>query len=253
MFVHRISKGSRFNQIYIPQEMSKLFEVGDTVRVELVEKKAEIYFPGNVKLSKFKEKLIREIFAFLGEFKEIESVFFVGSFITQKIDYRDIDLLIVGKNKHEKLENEVYSNLIDKFNLKFHLIFISEESMKRLSEICPLTRSMLYSYVSSKKFAMPKNKLDKNHIKFLLMMPEDLLRINAGSRIFYDNIRRLITIERFLNKKELKPEEINKELKKSLGNSFELLRENEEINKEITRKIREIIRNKLNKIKRMLT
>lgn len=248
-FMHKVSRGSRFNQIYIPRDMERVFEVGDLVSVELVEKSIQIFYSKNINLSEFKEKLVREIFSFLSRFKDIKGIFLVGSFITQKVDYRDIDLLIVA---NKDIENEIYSKIIDKFNLNFHVILVPEERLERLSEICPLTRSMLYSYVSNRKFNLPESKIDKNHIKFLLMMPEDLLKIKASSRTFYDNIRRLITIERFLDNKELSPEEINKELKKSLGSLFDCLKNNEELEKDMINKLREIIRIKLKSINKKL-
>lgn len=247
-FIHRISRGSRFNQIYIPREMEKVFGVGDLVSIELVEKNVQIFCSKNLMLSKFKEKLAEEIFSFLCNFKAIERIFLVGSFISQKIDYRDIDLLIVVKDKNEIIENEIYSKLIDKFNLKFHLILIPEDRLARLAEICPLTRSMLYSHVSNKKFIMPERKIDKNHIKFLLMMPEDLLKIKANSRTFYDSIRRLITIERFLDNKDIAPEKIDKELKNTLGNLYEYIKDNDEIDKSIINKLRVIIKKRLKNI-----
>lgn len=245
--MHRVSKGSRFNQIYIPKEMEKIFEVGDAVKVELIRKKIKI-FAENVRLNDFKEKLIREIFSFLSRFN-IKQIFFIGSFLSQKIDYRDIDIFIISD---EKIEAEIYEKLSEKFSLKFHLITIPEPKFKILSEICPLTRSMLYSYASNKEYKLPKQRIDKNHINFLLMMPEDLLKIQAGIRIFYDNIRRLITIERFLDNKELNSEKINSELKLLLGRLFEYSKENNEITKEIIEKFRKIIKLKLNLIKKKL-
>lgn len=250
--MHKISKGSRFNQIYIPRKMEGVFEVGDLVSIRLVKKNVQLFYSKNIKLSNFKENLIRGVFSFLSEFKEIEQIFMVGSFITQKIDYRDIDLLIVIKGKDNYLESKIYNKLVDKFNLKFHLILIPEDRMARLLEICPLTRSMLCCYISNKKFQIPKSKIDGKHIKFLLMMPDDLLRINAGSRVFYDNIRRLITIERFLNNKELNPEEVTQELKNVLGNLFEYLKNNELLDNHVVDKLRKIIKIKLKGINKKL-
>ena len=80
------------------------------------------------------------------------------------------------------------------------------------------------------------------------MMPEDLLKIKASSRVFYDGIRRLITIERFLDNKELNSEKINSELKLLLGKLFKYSKENNEINEEIIKRFRKIIKSKLNSI-----
>ena len=46
-FIHKISKGSRFNQIYVPLE-NKEFEPGDLVEVRLLRKKINIHYPGNL-------------------------------------------------------------------------------------------------------------------------------------------------------------------------------------------------------------
>ena len=258
-FIHKISKGSKFNQIYIPKEMEADFEVGDSVEVKLLKKKEKVYYSKNLdELSDFKEKLIKEIFSILNKFNEIRQIFAVGSFLTQKVDYNDIDLIVViNKNKNEKLEENIYNGLIEKINLKFHIIAIQEDKLHFLEKNCPLTKSMFYYYISNKEFnpSIERN-IDKNHIKFLLMMPEDLLEINIGSKNFYDNIRRLITIERFLKKKHLSPKEINKELESVLNkigaDVIFILKNNEQINKKIIKKLREIIKNRLRGIKKIL-
>ncbi|MBI4154761.1 hypothetical protein HY498_01605, partial [Candidatus Woesearchaeota archaeon] len=102
-FTHKISKGGRFNQIYIPREVEQNFEVGDLVEVRLLKKKTQFYYSKTLpKLSEFKEKLIKDVFSIIEQFKEINQVFLIGSFLTQKIDYHDIDIIII--NKKEDLE-----------------------------------------------------------------------------------------------------------------------------------------------------
>ena len=85
------------------------------------------------------------------------------------------------------------------------------------------------------------------------MMPEDLLSISANSRSFYDNIRRLITIKNFLEKKELNPVKINSELK-SLFKDFlySELKNNELIDKQTLKHLRSIIKKELNKLKKYI-
>ncbi|MEK6824021.1 MAG: nucleotidyltransferase domain-containing protein [Nanoarchaeota archaeon] len=258
-FIHKISKGSKFNQIYIPKEMEADFEVGDSVEVKLLKKKEKVYYSKNLdELSDFKEKLIKEIFSILNKFNEIRQIFAVGSFLTQKVDYNDIDLIVViNKNKNEKLEENIYNGLIEKINLKFHIIAIQEDKLNYLEKNCPLTKSMFYYHISNKEFnSSAERNIDKKHIKFLLMMSEDLLEINAGSKNFYDNIRRLITIERFLKQKDLNPKEINKELELILNdfgkNILSLLKNNEQIDEKTLKKLRRIIKEKLSDIKKNL-
>lgn len=237
-FITKISKGSNFNQIYIPKDKSYEFPAGKMVEVKLLE--IPLVFSHFLNISEFKEKLIKDIFAFLDNF-DIKQKIVCGSFLMRKIDYRDIDVLLIVEKRNEKKENQIYEKLIEKFNLNFHVIFIEEKMFERLKEICPLTRSMLYRSVSDKQVILPKRKIDKKHLQFLLMMPEDLLKIKTNSRIFYDNIRRLIAIEFFLANKEENPEKIEKET----GKIFDNIKNNEQISEKDMNILREIIKRKL--------
>jgi len=252
-FVHKVSKGSRFNQIYVPKEMESVFDIGDIVEVRLLEKSLKLCYSKNLlKLTEFKEKLISEIFSFLSKFKEIEQIFVVGSFLTQKIEYNDIDIVVITDNK--KIEETVYNKLVDRFNLKFHVISISKKNLSSLEQICPLTRSMFYYNISNKEFNLSLDKkIDKKHIEFLLMMPEDILEINVNSRVFYDNMRRLITIEGFLEGKDEDPIKVDDELKILIGELlFNYVKNNENLDTKEIKKLREIIKMKLVKINRLL-
>lgn len=251
-FVHKVSKGSRFNQIYVPKEMEHYFHSGDLVEVTLIEKSISVHYSKTLaKLSDFKENLIKNIFSELNKFREIKQIFIIGSFLTQKQDYNDIDIVLISK---KDLEKEIYKALIDKFELKFHIMTISEDNFKSLQKYCPMTRSMLYYFVSNNKFSLLKDtELNKNHIKFLLMMPEDLLSIKLKPRVFYDSVRRLLTMERFLENLSLNPLDINKEIKNLLGEKITKdIRNNEDISDEIIKKLRNIIKSKLNKINRII-
>lgn len=247
-FIHKVSKGTRFNQIYIPQDMHKHFEAGDLVEVTLLEKKDSLFYSGYLnKLNDFKENLIKKIFLLLEKYKQIEQIFVVGSFLSQKQDFNDIDIILIS---NENLENEIYRLLIEKFEMKFHIITLQKNSFEDLIKYCPLTRGMLYFFVSNKEFMFPKKtELNKNHIKFLLMMPEDILNITLNPRVFYDSLRRLLTIERFLENQPLNPLDINKKIITLLGENLALnLRQNEPINDNIIKKLRDIIKLKLNNI-----
>ncbi len=252
-FKHKISKGSRFNQIYIPKEVEEDFEVGDLVEVKLLKKKTKIYYSKNLpKLSDFKENIVKKIFSTLEQFNEIKQIFVIGSFLTQKINYNDIDIILITNKK--ELEEVAYDKLTDKINLKFHIISISEDNFSLLQETCPLTNNMIYYYLSNKNFNPPnKRKIDKNHIKFLIMLPEDLLEIKTNSHVFYDSIRRLITIRKFLKNEDLDPIKINKELELTLGTfTFSALKDNEIIDTKIIEKLRDIIKNELNNINKLI-
>ena len=253
-FIKNVSKGTRFNQIYIPKYLEKKIEVGDKVEVKLIEKHNHLYYYKSKKLSQFKEDLIKNIFSFLSKFEQIESVFIVGSFLTKKIDYRDIDIIIILEKDINDFDKFIYNKLIDRFNLKFHVMSIKKNKFKYLLESCPLTRTMFNIYVSNKELDFKKKKIiDKKHLKFLLMMPEDLLEIELNSRIFFDNLRRLITIERFLENKDANLDKIEDEIMKLIGEKlYQRMKNDEKIEEKTIDAIRKIIKHKLKKIKKMI-
>jgi len=79
------------------------------------------------------------------------------------------------------------------------------------------------------------------------------ITIKLKPKIFYDSIRRLLTIERFLENLPLNPLDINKEIKNILGEKITLdIRNNEDINDRIIVKLRNIIKSKLDKINRII-
>ncbi len=253
-FVSTVSKGGKLNQIYVPKDVEDKFESGDIVEVRLLKKRIYLFYSKNLKrLSTFKERLIRDIFSVLSN-EGFRQIFIVGSFLTQKVEYNDIDILVVADRSGEDVEERTYEKLTDQLNLRFHVISVNEDRLPYLLETCPLTRSMLYCYVSNKDLNLKHEKrLDKNHIRFLLMMPEDVLEINVGSHVFYDSLRRLITIERFLTDKKEDPAKANDELKELLGETLFLqLKNNEPIGEKTVKRIRADIAAKLNKTNRMI-
>ena len=252
IFKHKISKINRYNQVYIPTELKEYFQPGDLVEVRLLKKESVIHYsPSLEKLDIYRGDLIKKILSFLSNYKKVKQVFVIGSFLTKKGKWNDIDLLVISE---EASEEEIHNLLVDKFGFIFHVIVINQESLRKLERICPLTRSMLYYFCSNKEYHIPKERiLDKKHINFLLMLPEDLLEINVKGKVFYDCIRRLITIERFLQEKDESIKLIDEELRKLLGDKlFVNLGEMELIGEGLLKDLRKIIKEKLLKIRRLL-
>lgn len=252
IFTHKVSKGSKYNQIYVPTELKEHFEPGDLVEVRLLKKELKVYYSSNLKeLDEYRENLVKKIFSFLSNYNKIKQVFVIGSFLTKKGKWNDIDILVISE---EISEEEIHNLLVDKFGFVFHVIVINKESLKKLERICPLTRSMLHYFCSNKEYYIPKERiLDKKHINFLLMLPEDLLKINLSGKVFYDCVRRLITIERFLEEKDESIKLIDEELRKLLGDKlFFNLGEMELIGKGLLKDLRKIIKEKLLKIRKLL-
>lgn len=254
-FIHKISKGSKFNQIYVPREAEREFEVGDLVEVKLLKKKTELHYSQkSIELSKFKEKLIKEIFEFFSEYEKVKACFIFGSFLTKKIDYNDIDLLVIVEKKDEIFENRLYDKLIDEFNLKFHVICIEENKLNNLLKINPLIRSMIYYSVSNKKIEdLPKIEIDEKNIKFTLMLPEDVLDVDVNSRMLYDSLRRVLLLKFFIKKEEISLFEIDQEIINLLGQDlYEDIRKDSIISPFNQKKIKAIIGEKIKFIENKL-
>ena len=232
--------------------MSSTFQVGDIVEIKLIEKKTHLYYSKNLKkLSPFKEKLIRDIFTEIDKFKEVKQIFVFGSFLSKDVDYNDIDIMVLSD---KEIEDKIYQDLIKKFSLKFHVISVEGNNLEESLKISPMTRSMFYYFVSNRPLSVPKEtRIEKNHILYLLMMPEDLLKFELDSKVFYSNIRKLITIERFLDCKDADPEEINDSLRKLIREPLlSLIKNNDSIEENSIKELRKIIKLKLESIKKKL-
>ncbi|MEK6861155.1 MAG: hypothetical protein AABY07_04225, partial [Nanoarchaeota archaeon] len=144
-FNKRVSKGSKFNQIYLPKEMENIIEVGDLVQVKLLEKKPKIYYKNQEKLSEFKEYIVKNIFSIIGKNNEIETAFIVGSFLED--NYNDIDVILITNNEY--LEKTLYSQLSKGLDQKFHIISFNKEKLKIFIETDPLIRAMFNNYISN--------------------------------------------------------------------------------------------------------
>jgi len=258
-FRKRVSKGSVFNQVYIPKEMEDSIDVGDEVEVRLISKKINlVYSDKRIKLSEFKIKLIKDVFSFLSAYKIVKEAYFAGSFLTELVDYNDIDiLLVVDSDKRKdmiKAENEIYSNLIEKFNLRFHSILIPKEKFEYLLKTCPMTNSMFSLYVSNGRLIKtPKRVLDRDHIEYLLMMPEDIIKTMVPSKVFLDNVLRVISIKRFLEGASLNKKEMDEEIKKMLGDSlFNLMKNNGYMSDKDIKKIRGFLQKNMDGIKGLM-
>lgn len=225
-------------------------ETGDLVAVTLKEKASHIfYFPSHLKLPEFKEKIVQETFKFLSN-HGYRHCFVVGSFLSRGVDYQDIDVVLIGQE-----QTTIGKELEEYMGLKFHLLFFGEKKLTELLGICPLTRLMFSRYLSSAETELNKKrrKINIPHLEYLLMMPEDLLEISPNSKIFYDNTRRLVAIERFLKGEEENIEKLNKEVALLLGERLAFrLKENQEINKENLHFIRRVFLEKIKKIKGIL-
>lgn len=253
-FIHTISKGSRFNQIYIPKVYEKMFDVGDLVEISLIEKKKIFYSNSANKLSSFKEEIIRKIFSFLSSYKEIKKVFIFGSFLTKNTDYKDIDILILIDNENEKFEKNVFHSLSNNINLNFHLISLHNDRFNESMKNNPLMRNIVYFSISNKEFVkLPDIEINEKIISYELMFPEDILDVEVSSAMIYNSLRRVILIENFLNKKDILPQEIDKIISNLIDKElYENIKKDIPISKNKEVEIKNIIRKKIKEFHKII-
>ena len=82
------------------------------------------------------------------------------------------------------------------------------------------------------------------------MMPEDILEIDVPGRVYLDNIRRLITIERYLKNKPLERKQIQDDLKSAISPNLLRAIQEKDISQNYLHLIRNIIRERKTKIKK---
>jgi hypothetical protein len=243
IFQKTVSKGSRFNQVYIPKEFNRQIEPGDVVEIRLIEKKIRLFYSNDrIILSLFKKRLIEDIFSFLLK-KQINRVFICGSFIYKTTGYNDIDLVLITNNS-----KDIQSELVDEFNQNFHIIYFSLDELFQYYKKDPTIRTMLNHSVSNVPFDFPlETVIDTELIRDRLMLPEDLLKVKLPSKDFINNIKRLVTIEKFLNNELLDIIHINEIVDSLIPKCI-----SEYPNKAELNKLREIIKYKLSIVKKKL-
>jgi len=219
--VKRISKGTRFNQIYLQKNEGLGFETGKNVIImpleEAIEEEPSI-FEYNVKLESLKKEIIKEIFKCVNEEGDSDNIIITGSFLNKGFNFEDIDIVIVNPSK------------IDEYSLKYmieerigadtHLILIESESLNRGIRRDPLFRLMTERFVATKRTIFRKER-DTNYklldIHLLrnknLIEGYDLLNIRQRKKLLRD----FVSIKLFSENKEVTIKSIEKETEKIFG------------------------------------
>ena len=99
-----------------------------------------------------------------------------------------------------------------------------------------------------------EKKINEIHLKNLLMMPEDLLRVRFPlGKVYYDSLRKMVTIEHFLNNDEIAPDKIDSELIEIINvEKLKILKENYDVETYLLKEVRSIIKKKLDLIHKLI-
>jgi len=219
--VKKISKGTRFNQIYLQKSEGLGFESGKTVIIralaDAIAKELPI-FEYNVKLNSLKKEIVKTIFKIIDNNGSYDNIIITGSFLDEGFNFEDIDIIIINpKIDKSALKDSIRQSI----GIAPHLILIDSESFNKGIRRDPLFRLMVDRYVSIKRAIFHKDK--KANYKLLdiyliknrnLVDGYDLLSIKQRKKLLRD----FISIKLFVDDKEVTIKNIKNEIERIFGN-----------------------------------
>jgi hypothetical protein len=217
--IKKISKGSRFNQIYL-QKNEIGFEPGSNVIItpldEILNKEISL-FEYNVKLDTVKKEIIRQIFKIIDNKGTYSNIIITGSFLNKGFNFEDIDIIIINPTNIEKTELKY---LIEQIGITPHLILIDSKSFNKGIMTDPLFRLMVDRYVSVKRAIFRKDKEINYKLMDIYLLKNknlidgyDLFNIKQRKKLLRD----FISIKLFIENKKITLKNIKKEIEKIFG------------------------------------
>lgn len=219
--IKKISKGSRFNQIYLQKNEGFGFEPGKSVIItpldDIIAKEPEI-FEYNVKLGSLKREIVKLVFKIVDSCGHYDNIIVTGSFLDEGFDFKDIDIIIINPVNLEKdrLKNSIEQNT----GIYPHIILIDSESFNKGIKRDPLFRLMTDRYVSIKRAIIRKDREINYRLMDIYLLKNknliegyDLFSINQRKKLLRD----FISIKLFSENKEVTIKNIEKEINRLFG------------------------------------
>lgn len=218
--IKKISKGTRFNQIYL-QKNEIGFEPGKNVVIsafdDLLERNISI-FEYNIKLNSIKREIIKTIFKLIDDSCSYKNIIITGSFLEAGFNFEDIDIIIINPQKLDK--DKLNGSITHAIGVKPHLILIDSQSFNKGIKRDPLFRLMVDRYVSVKRAIFNQSReinyklLDAYLLKNKNLIDGfDLFNIKQRKKLLRD----FISIKLFVENKEVTINNIEKEEVKIFG------------------------------------
>jgi len=219
--IKKISKGTRFNQIYLQKNEGIGFEPGKSVVISPLEDiivKEPAIFEYNVKLESLKREIVKLVFKIVDSWGYYDNIIITGSFLDEGFNFEDIDIIIInpGNMEKEKLKNSIEENT----GISPHLIFIDSESFNKGIKRDPLFRLMVDRYVSAKRAIFRKDREINYKLLDIYLLKNknliegyDLFSIKQRKKLLRD----FISIKLFSENKEVTIENIEKETNRLFG------------------------------------
>ena len=219
--IKKISKGARFNQIYLQKNEGIGFEPGKSVVISPLENiiaKEPSIFEYNVKLESLKREIVKSVFKIADRYGYYDNIIITGSFLDEGFNFEDIDIIIINpKNiEKDKLKNSIEENT----GIKPHLILIDSESFNKGIKRDPLFRLMIDRYVSAKRAIFRKDREINYKLLDIYLLKNknliegyDLFSIKQRKKLLRD----FISIKLFSENKEVTIKNIEKEINRLFG------------------------------------
>ncbi|HLC96622.1 MAG TPA: hypothetical protein VJH97_04830 [Candidatus Nanoarchaeia archaeon] len=220
MLIRKISKGSRFNQIYL-QKDEMGFEPGTAVLLQpvLETMSREIEpFQYNVAVDKIKKEVIKKIFKIIDSAGASKNILITGSFLEKGFTFEDIDIIVIDPLITDKktLKDQIRETL----GVTPHLIFIDLQILLKGIKQDPLFSLMVDRFVCKERIIFRKDKsinyklLDVYLLKNKnLIEAFDLFTIKQRKKV----IRDFVSIKLFSEDKELTAKSVEKETDRLFG------------------------------------
>lgn len=221
LIIKKISKGARFNQIYLQKNEGIGFEPGKSVVISPLENiivKEPSIFEYNVKLGSLKKEIIKLVFRIIDDNGYYDNILITGSFLDEGFTFEDIDIVIINPRNIQK--DRLKDSIKESTGIEPHLIVIDSESFNRGIKRDPLFRLMVDRYVSAKRTIFKKDReLNYKLLDIYLLRNKnlidgyDLFSIKQRKKLLRD----LISIKLFSENKEVTLKSIEREINALFG------------------------------------
>jgi len=219
--IKKISKGTRFNQIYLQKNEGIGFEPGKAVIITpltyILDKELSI-FEYNVKLDSLKKEIVKKIFKIIENTGYYDNIIITGSFLNKGFNFEDIDMIIINPKDidQDTLKNSIKQSI----GIAPHLILIDSKSFNKGIKRDPLFRLMINRYVSIKRAIFRKDKEINYKLLDIYLLKNknlidgyDLFNIKQRKKLLRD----FISIKLFAENKEITINNVEKETEKIFG------------------------------------
>lgn len=219
--IAKVSKGSRMDQIYIPQKREG-FSTGSYVIIKpldvVLEKGTKKitekpYFYNIKKIEPIKIEIVNKIIKSINETSNSKNVIITGSFLNEGFNFKDVDILIIDEDKINI--EQIKKNIEKNTGIKTHIIMLSNKTLIKGLSTGPLYQMMLSRYISKKRLVYKiKRKINCKVLDLHLLKSKILIDnfdILNGNEKYYLT-RNMVAILLFLENKKISNENVDKKI-----------------------------------------